>query len=188
MNANVAAEIVVRAKSIHLAPPSANVQYTPATVYGAPQYSQLPLSEQSPLGGASPNLTNIITSLDGTALQKLLGAMAQNSQTPSNLQSLQPQANFPNGRPEDLASLLSSVTRRPSLQQEPQHATGSQHQQNPYHGAATHSSFVNNQALSSLLNSTGCRPPSQAAPLQNQQPGHRQEVHDMMQQLAKWQQ
>lgn len=94
---SIAAEVVLRAKT------------TAATAMAAPTYGYgygagAPAPAAAGLqAGAPPNLGNIITSLDSSGLQKLLGAM-QNPNTAHNAQQLTQQALAP-----DLAKLLGSA-------------------------------------------------------------------------------
>lgn len=198
LDANIAAELVIRARSTHLAPVTATAPvpglgsgpYNVAPNYGPPQYGQnqqqAPPPQQPQSAGTQPNLANLITSMDGPALQKLLGAMAQ---TPQSAQTPQPQT--PQQVP-DLAALLGSVTRQlPPQQGYPYVGQQQQQQQQPqpnsYSALASNSSFVNNQAFSSLL---GNRSPEQAIPNQHQQmqPGQQHHVQNIMEQLARYKQ
>ena len=195
LDANVAAELVARAKSTHLAPPPPTAHYPNVPTYGAPQYPQPPQSmqpQQPPPGGAPPNLANLITSLDGPALQKLLGAMAQTPQSPlTPQQPPRPQPSQEPAPPQTLASLLRSVASQQQSQQGYQYSGAPQQapqQQNTYPSPAPNPSFANNTALSSLLNNAGSRLPPQGLPPQQQQPGHPQNVQNVMHQLAQWKQ
>lgn len=191
LQANVAAELVVRAKSTHLAPAPAPTQYPNGSTYGAPQYphhAQPAHPQQSlPSGAHANNLANLITSLDGPSLQQLLGAMAQKPQTPTNPQQnplpLQP------GQSQGLASLLSNIA---APQQPPQHGyqypAGPQQPQNAYSSPVSNPTFGNNPALSSLLQTPHGRPSSQGVQTQHQQSGQQQSVQEIMAQLAKYQQ
>lgn len=190
LQANVAAELVVRAKSTHLAPAPAPTQYPNGPAYTAAQYPHQaqPVHPQQALpGGAQANnLANLITSLDGPSLQHLLGAMAQNPQTPTNPQQnplpLQP------GQSQGLASLLSNIAPQQPPPQGYQYRAGPQQQQNAYSGPVSDPTFSNNPALSSLLHSPHGRPSSQGIQAQHQQSGQQQSVQDIMAQLAKYQQ
>ncbi|KAF6235691.1 hypothetical protein HO173_006374 [Letharia columbiana] len=189
LQANVAAELVVRAKSTHLAPVPAPTQYPSGPTYGAPQYlhqGQPVHPQQAPLGSAQANLANLITSLDGSSLQQLLGAMAQNPQTPTN-----PQPNPPPlqpGQSQGLASLLSNIAPQQPPQQGYQYPAGPPQQQNAFSGPLSNPTFTNNPALSSLLHTPHGRPSSQRTQAQHQQSGQQQSVQDIMAQLAKYQQ
>lgn len=125
LDPNVAAELVIRAKA------QAVPQYQPAPFpppiqygYGGLPQPPLPLPPQMPqiaAPPAQPNLSNLITSLDQTGLQKLLGAMQP--QTPHHPQ----QPHSATGMTPDLAKLLGNagapIAPPPSLpphQQQPQ--------------------------------------------------------------------
>lgn len=196
LDANIAAELVIRAKSTHLAPVPAPAHgpgpgsgsYGVAPNYGGPQYGQNPqqaLPQQPQSAGAQPNLANLITSMDGPALQKLLGAMAQ---TPQSAQTPQPQT--PQQVP-DLAALLGSVTRQLPPQQGYTYAGQQQQQQqqpqqNSYSALGSNPSFANNPAFSPLV---GNRPPEQSILNQQQmQPGQQHHVQNIMEQLARYKQ
>ena len=196
LDANIAAELVIRAKSTHLAPPPGPVPgpYNTAPSYGAPQYGQAPQnlpSQQPQPAGANPNLANLITSMDGPALQKLLGAMAQNPQTPQSALNSQSQTPQQAAQIPDLAALLGNVNR-----QQPQQGYAYAHQQqsqpNTYPVSSPNSSFTNQAALSSLFGNAGNRPPPQGMVNQQQQiqPGQPQQPHvqNIMEQLARWKQ
>ncbi len=192
LDTHIAAELVVRAKQTHGAPPTA--QYgAPPQAYGMPQYGQ-PLGQtipqqpqQQPPAAAAPNLASLITSLDGPTLQKLLGAMGQSPQTP---QQHVPQLQQPaaTGFSADLASLLSGTAR-----QQPQQQSYHQQQQAPLHGGnpyaalASNPAFASNPGLATLLGGTAGRPQQQMMQ-QQQQPQSAQQVQTIMEQLAKWKQ
>ena len=189
LQANVAAELVVRAKSTHLAPTSAPLQYPNGPTYSAPQYplQVQPGYPQQPLsGGPQANLAKLITSLDGPSLQQLLGAMGKNTQTLTDPQQnslpLQP------GQSQGLASLLNNITPQQPPQNEYQYPAGSQQYQNAYSGPASNTPFTGNPTLSSLLHNPHGRTSSQDLQLQQQQLGQQQSVQDIMAQLAKYQQ
>ena len=216
LDANIAAELVVRAKSTHFAPVAPPQQYPQqASTYNAPQYGQPPLqqmpSQQMPSqqmppqqaqsiggGGGPPNLANLITSMDGPALQKLLATMQQNPRTPQTPQSSQtPQT--PN-----LASLLGNVARQQPPQQQqggypypptPQQPHHPQPQQHPAYsgagGAPLNQGFGQNPALANMLANAGA---NQGMPAQGVGGGQghagqqQQNVQNIMEQLAKWKQ
>lgn len=215
LDTNIAAELVVRAKGTHLAPavgpPLGPGPYGVAPVYGVPQYAQnsqhLP-PQQPQSNGAAPNLTNLITSMDGPALQKLLGAMTQNPQTAQNPQPPNPQQSV---HVPDLAALLGNVNRQQQhpqqqgypyagqqQQQQQQHHQQQphQHQQQPhsnqYIASAPPTSFGNNAPLSSLYaNSShpGNRPfQGMSNHEQQMQPHQQHHVQNVMEQLARWKQ
>ena len=188
LQANVAAELVVRAKSTHLAPTPAPTQYVNDPTYGAPQYPQQTQPVHAPHaipGGAQANLANLITSLDGPSLQHLLGAMAQNPQTPTN-----PRPNLlpvQSGQSQGLASLLSNITSQQPLQNGYQYPKGSQQQQTAYSSPVSSTTLTNIPSLSSLLHNPHSRPSPQGIQTQQQQSGQ-QNVKEIMAQLAKYQQ
>lgn len=189
LQANVAAELVVRARSTHLAPAPAPTLYPNGVAYGAAPYrhqAQPMHPQQAQQGSAQANLANLITSLDGPSLQQLLGAMAQNPQTPTN-----PQPNPPplqSGQSQGLASLLSNIAPQLPPQHGYQYPAGPQQQQNAYSSPVSNPTFANNPALSSLLQSPHSRSSSQGTQAQHQQSGQQQSVQDIMAQLAKYQQ
>lgn len=192
LETHIAAELVVRAKQTHSAPQTA--QYNaPQQAYGVPQYAQPipqtmqhPVSQQQPPPAAAPNLANLITSLDGPTLQKLLGAMGQSPQTP---QQHVPQLQQPVSA--DLASLLSGAGRQqpqqPSYQQQQQQQQMPLQGANPYAALAANPAFANNPGLATLLGGAAGRP-QQAMMPQQQQPQSGQQVQSIMDQLAKWRQ
>ncbi|KAL8760918.1 MAG: hypothetical protein Q9184_002915 [Pyrenodesmia sp. 2 TL-2023] len=197
LDAHIAAELVVRAKTARFAPLS--VQQPIAPSYGAPQYSRPPQSiPQPPIPvqqPQQPNIANLITSLDGPALQKLLGAMSQNPQSPHTPQA--GQATTPQQPPHmpDLASIFGNhqQSAHQSYPQYPQGGPPQNPQQSPYGAITNGQSFANNPALASLLaNASGSRPPmQQSMPPQQQhqsQPGQQQHVQNIMEQLARWKQ
>ncbi|KAI4186694.1 MAG: hypothetical protein L6R41_003310, partial [Letrouitia leprolyta] len=195
LDAHIAAELVIRAKAARLAPPPIQQPITPS--YGAPQYPRplqpvVPPQTQQPAG--APNIANLITSLDGPALQKLLGAMSQNPQSPHTPQP--GQASTPQQPPHipDLSSILANPQQQ-THQGYPQYPHGGPSQtsqQSPYGVPTNGQGFANNPALASLLaNVGGNRPPTQqgAALQQHQnQLGQQQHVQNIMEQLARWKQ
>ena len=189
MDANIAAELVVRAKATHVAPQP--TQHFPAPAYGAPQYGQRPQQippqqPQQPQPAGAPNLANLITSLDGPALQKLLGAMSQSPQTPQTPQHPQLQSH----QQPDLAALLGGTNRQQLPQQSysygtPQHQPA---QQQTYNAQALNSAFANNPALASLLTNSANRGPQPALPQQQYQAGQQPQVQNIVDQLNRWKQ
>ena len=189
LQANIAAELVVRAKSTHLAPAAAHTQYSNSPAYSTPQYPQQaePAHPQHPIpAGAHANLANLITSLDGPSLQELLGAMAKSPQTPTNSQQnampLHP------GQSQGLASLLSNLAPQKPSQNGYQYPPGPQQNQNAYSSPATSTTFTSNPSLSSLLHASHAGASSQGVQAQHQQSSQQQSVQDMMAQLVKFQQ
>ena len=208
LDANVAAEIVLRAKSTHMAPPQTRPQYPPAPNYPSQQYSQMnamtpqpgtgsgyPPPQKQPQGGPPANVANLITSMDGPSLQKLLSSMAQNQQAPRN--PLSPQSA---GQPgPDLSALLSSVAsqqgKQPGMQQQPYQPQGGPPAGYPAYGPSPPQQYQqgngqmpgnplqNNPALSQLLSNRQMQPGLQSP---NQQPPQQQNVQDIMAQLARY--
>ena len=215
----------MRSKNAHVVPPpiaqQPTHQYPQNQGYGPPQpsYGQTPPqmpphqvpAQQPPVPNAAPTLTNAISSLDGPALQKLLGSL---NQTPQNQQQQAPQGppQQQSQLPQDLAALLSSVTRQtpqqqsPGYQQPPTPTQGypyqippQQQQQYPQQGQqGPNSGYANNQVLSQLLSRVppqpgalgsqpqGGQPTYQGISPQQQQPVQQQNVQDIMAQLAKY--
>ena len=141
---------------------------------------------------SGPDLAKLITTLDGPALQNLLGAMSRTPQTPSTPQQY-PQASPHPNQSQNLASLLHSVARQQPLQQGYQYGPGQpqqqqQQQHNTFSAATPNSPFANNQAFASLMNNGGGRPPSQGMSPQQQQPVEQQNLQSMLAQLAKYKQ
>ena len=163
------------------------MQQPMAPTYGTPQYGRppqpMPPQQPQPVGGA-PNIANLITSLDGPALQKLLGAMAQSPQTPQNPQHPPQMA--------DLSAILGNQQAQPQHGY-PQYAQGGPPQnqpQSPYGAPSNDQSFASNPALASLLANVSNRPPLQQGmpPSNPAQPGQPQNVQNIMDQLARWKQ
>ncbi|KAI9787760.1 MAG: hypothetical protein M1839_000292 [Geoglossum umbratile] len=189
----VAAELVVRAKQTHGAPPPSNQYGLPAVQpYQAPtQYTQ-PFMPQAPQqqpatavtagAGATPNLANLITSLDGPTLQKLLGALQQ--QPSSAPQAIQHQQQSPTGLPADFTSLLGTGPRPQQQQQQQQPFQASA--ANPYAALASNPMFTGNPAFATLLASAGNRGP-QPPVQQPQQNQSTSQVHNILDQISKWQ-
>lgn len=182
LEVRVAAELVIRAKAKHIAAPlpSQNPYAAGPQRYSAIPYAQAPLQppthQQAVATAGQPNIANLITSLDGPALQKLLGAMQQNPQTAQT-----PQPHMPLQSPthnQNLSALLGNA----GLQQ---HQVHSQQNYN----------YPPNQALQQLPSNFQYGAPYQPAPQQamvqqHQQPqtGQHQHVQNIMEQLAKWKQ
>ena len=161
--------------------------------YQAPPYGQMfpqptgvvpppPQPQQPALGGvtglnpagAPPNLTNLITSLDGPTLQKLLGALQQqhqpggagptatphhpSQQPPQHHQQAQSAAPHP-ALPADLASLLGgnvagATTARPPHQPLAYSQPQPQAQANPFAAIASNPALAGNPILASFLANT----------------------------------
>lgn len=155
----------------------------------------MPPQQQPQPGGGPPNLANLITSLDGPALQKLLGAMGQNPQTPQTPQTpSHPQPPPPPnqqrpGPTQDLASLLKSVAQQQPQPQQQGYSYGlPPQQQNTYQPPTPTQGYANMQGQQPY----GGRPPTQGMPQQYGQPGQAPQqnvnVQDMLAQLAKYRQ
>ncbi|KAL8738903.1 MAG: hypothetical protein Q9181_000355 [Wetmoreana brouardii] len=206
LDAQIAAELVVRAKTARLAPPP-QVQQPLAPSYAVPQYSRPPQPvlpqpmhpqsnppQQPQQPGGASNIASLITSLDGPALQKLLGAMSQNPQTPQTPQHGQPLPPQQQPHISDLASILGNPQPQQTYPQYPQPGVPPQQntQQSPYGQPANAQTYANNPALASLLASVGGnRPPVQqhGMPPQHQgRQGQQQNVQNIMEQLARWKQ
>ncbi|MCJ1350324.1 MAG: hypothetical protein MMC33_000305 [Icmadophila ericetorum] len=190
LEAHIAAELVIRAKATTAAATGPRNQ-----PFGAPQFPsnvQLPnqqqQQQQQPSAAAQPNIANLITSLDGPALQKLLGAMQQSPQQPQAPQFPPPQQHQgPPAQNPDLTALLNNVmrqTQQPPPQQQqmppqqgypyPQPQPVQNPQPYPYGGPGP-----------SNLYQSGPPNQQQAVPNQYQQQQH---VQNIMEQLAKWKQ
>ncbi|KAF1351887.1 hypothetical protein BDV97DRAFT_375919 [Delphinella strobiligena] len=108
LDPNVAAELVIRAKA-QAVPAYQPPTFPPPIQYGYGGLPQPPLPlppqmSQVTVPPAQPNLSNLITSLDPTGLQKLLGAMQP--QTPHHPQ----QPHSATGMTSDLAKLLGNAS------------------------------------------------------------------------------
>lgn len=198
LEAHIAAELVIRAKQTHGAPTSAAYGVPPPS-YGVPQFAQpqpQPVQQQTAQQphptAPSSNLTSLITSLDGPTLQKLLGAMGQSQPSQAPQQHIaQHQLQASAAASADLASLLAGAAR-----EQPQQQPYSQQQQqpspqsaNPYAAFASNPLYANNPGLAALLGGAGGRPQQQGVPpSQQQQPQSGQQVHNIMEQLARWKQ
>lgn len=187
LDAHVAVELVLRAKATQSAITPTQSQFPgPLQAYAAPQYAQ-PLNQTLPPQQAvrpttQPNLTSLITSLDGPALQKLLGAMQQSPQTPSGTQQnmSQSQTQTPN-----LSALLGNVGMQQPATNTVHAQQGYQYPQNQPHHAPQQ------QAQQPYSYGQPFQPPvAQAVPLQHMQQQQIQDgqhqVQNIMEQLAKW--
>ncbi|KAL9111532.1 MAG: hypothetical protein Q9227_004020 [Pyrenula ochraceoflavens] len=117
LDVSVAAEIVIRAKQTQRAPASGPYGYTSMQNYQAPASQQVPPSQtyRNPqhLPPDQPGASNMLTNLDSTSLQKLLGALQQPQGQQTAASVPQPTSMSPaNGNSADLASLLSNVARQ----------------------------------------------------------------------------
>ncbi|KAL8998468.1 MAG: hypothetical protein Q9169_002505 [Polycauliona sp. 2 TL-2023] len=197
LDAHIAAELVVRAQASRLAPPAIQQPMNNSS-YGAPQYRPPPPIPQQPMPQQQPqpppNIANLITSLDGPALQKLLGVMAQNPQSPQTPQQGQPPPQFSN-----LPSFLGgNPPQQQAPQGYPQFPQGGSLQQNhqlppsPYGPVPNGQPFANNATLASLLANVGAnRQPAQQQgmpPMHQGQPESQHHVQNIMDQLSRWKQ
>ena len=140
--------------------------------------------QQPQQAAGPPNLTNLITSLDGPALQKLLGAMSQSPQTPQTPQHPQVQTQ----QQPDLAALLAGVTRQQPQQPGYSYVVPQQPpQQQQYNAQAINNALANNPALASLLGNNANRGPQVPMPPQQYQ-GQQPQVQNIMEQLNRWKQ
>ncbi|KAI9843081.1 MAG: hypothetical protein M1837_006626 [Sclerophora amabilis] len=196
LDPNIAAELVLRAKQTHGAP-SQNQFTAPSQGLQGPQYGQpYPAPQQQPnphAAATAPNLANLITSLDGPTLQKLLGTLQQQQQPPPPPHAAQQpqhqnhaqQQHPPAGLSADLASLLGGVSR-PTPQQQAQSYQQPQPAPNPFSSLASNPAFTGNPALESLLRQQQGSAPHPPHNAQQAQPA--QQVQNIMEQLAKWKQ
>ncbi|KAL8834174.1 MAG: hypothetical protein Q9170_003875 [Blastenia crenularia] len=200
LDAHIAAELVIRAKAARLAPPPIHPPSTPS--YGAPQYGRPPqalpsqpmVPSQAQQPGGAPNIANLITSLDGPALQKLLGVMSQNPQSPHPQQPGQAPVSQQPPQIPDLSSVVGNHQQQtfPGYSQYAQSGPPQNQQQSPYGAVVGGQAFANNPALASLLANVGNTRPSmpQGMPPQQQQgpPAQQQHVQNIIEQLARWKQ
>lgn len=131
-----------------------------------------------PLAGLpnAPNLGNLISSMDGPALQSLLTTLQQRPQPAPTAQQPFPAANPPAGV-ADLASLLNNATRQPAPGN-PQHSVPPPH----FNAQAPNAPVVPDPNLMALL----------AKGLGGQQPQGQgtlgPHVQNIVSQLSKWKQ
>ena len=172
-----------------VAPPVPAQYGIPPQQYGMPLVPQPnypppqnPSNQSLPLA-SNANLSNLISSLDTTGLQQLLGAMSQ--QAPSQTSQQQP----PTGLTPDLARLLSSTAAQP-----PQQPAYGQ-QDLPHTNSNPYAAMANSPALASLLGGRSQAPlpkPQQPPPLpQNQTtnqalPPGQPDMNEIWAQLAKY--
>ena len=111
IDANTAAELVIRAKAKEAtaAPqiPQQQQQYPPPSAYPPAQYGASPTTAQQQ---QQPNIANLISSLDGPALQNLLSVMQQPGVNPASQPQPQLQAQ------PDIQALLGSLGRQNASQ------------------------------------------------------------------------
>jgi hypothetical protein len=169
-----AAELVLRAKQAQAAAPP--ISYPAAQPYG-PQYPpnaaqplQSPSEGQAP---GAPNISSLISNLDASGLQRLLGALQQPSQQaqpqqPPPIQHAALPAPSSGTGTTDLAGLLSTVARQQQDQAQnypqPSYSQGPAQQQppvNPYGGLVSNPAFANNPVLNSLFTGNPQQPAQQ---------------------------
>ncbi|KAF2814618.1 uncharacterized protein BDZ99DRAFT_434331 [Mytilinidion resinicola] len=177
---STAAKLVLNAKHTHvlpIAPPTPTQYGMPSSGYslsqpGYPQMQGLP-SQGPPPPAKNANLSTLISSLDTSGLQKLLGVMQQ----PNAQQAQQPQT----GLSPDLARLLSAAAGPPSQQ--------GYGQQTPLRGGPDQNAYAalaNNPALASLLGGQQPNGPQSRAPPAQNQPAPQPDMNEIMAQLAKY--
>ncbi|PGH02930.1 hypothetical protein GX51_04386 [Blastomyces parvus] len=178
----VAAEVVLHVMTVHLGNAS---KYPTAQPPGIPQMPPASAQISRPLQ-SNNNITNLISNLDGPALQSLLGALQHN---PTALQAAQ-QHYAPQGNPTDLASILSNFSRQQNSLIPPNSAP----QQAPPPAYSFPTQFSGGRSdpnLASLLAQTlGGQLPSQPPPPPPPQtaPQMAPHVQSIMDQLMKWKQ
>ncbi|PGH36053.1 hypothetical protein GX50_01065 [[Emmonsia] crescens] len=181
---SVAAEVVLHARTIHLGSAS---KYPSTRVPGISQILPPPsqISRPQPSLGSNNNITNLISNLDGPALQSLLGALQHN---PAALQAAQ-QHYAPQGNPTDLASILSNFSRQQNSFAPP--TSTPQQAPPPTYGLPPRFPVARSDpSLASLLAQTlGGQPLSQPPPPPPQMtPQMSPHVQSIMNQLMKWKQ
>src|SRR5436190_9804017 len=147
LDVNVAAEIVVRAQAIQHG--TGLNQYPPTQTFGAAQLPPQQLQKPSlPALGGQSTVANLLSTLDGAALQSLLGALQHN---PTVIQAAQHHYSSSNSNPADLASLLGNAARQNNqLQAIP--ATSQHSVPGPVYGLQMpNPSFMNEPNLASIL-------------------------------------
>lgn len=134
LDLNVAAEVVVRAQTMQrggVPNPAAPVTYPPNPAFAAAPFPALQAQQAALPAVSNPgNIASLISTLDGPALQSLLGALQQ-QQRPPTLPTAVPTVpqpfpavpTAPAANSADLASLLNQATRQtnpvPALQVPP---------------------------------------------------------------------
>ena len=113
IDANTAAELVVRAKAKEATvAPQIPQQYPTPGAYPPAQYGAAAIS---PATAQQPNIANLISSLDGPALQNLLSVMQQ--------PGVSANASAPQAQPQpDIQALLGSLGRQNASQPTPSQA------------------------------------------------------------------
>ncbi|KAF2501007.1 hypothetical protein BU16DRAFT_522065 [Lophium mytilinum] len=177
---STAAKLVVNAKQTHalpIAPPTPTQYGMPQSGYSLsqPGYSQMhgPPSQGPPPPTTNANLSNLISSLDTSGLQKLLGVIQQ----PNAQQAQQAQT----GLSPDLARLLSAAAGPPSQQ--------GYGQQAPSRGGPDQNAYAalaNNPAFASLLGGQQPNPLQSRPPPAQNQPAPQPDMNEIMAQLAKY--
>ncbi|GAD93257.1 RNA-binding protein (Nab3), putative [Paecilomyces variotii No. 5] len=131
LDLSVAAEVVVRAQTMQrggVPNPTAPVPYPPNPAFAAAPFPALQAQQAALPTVSNPgNIASLISTLDGPALQSLLGALQQQQRQPA-LPTVVPTVpppfpTAPTANPADLASLLNQATRQqnpvPALQVPP---------------------------------------------------------------------
>jgi hypothetical protein len=111
LDLHVAVEMAVHVQSLNR-PGVSQTAYQPNPTFSVPaQYPPMQPQTQSTIPALSNpgQIANLISTLDGPALQSLLGALQQAQAAPQTHQ--QPFPSVPTTNPVDLASLLSNATR-----------------------------------------------------------------------------
>lgn len=180
LDPNIAAEVMFhQAQAMQRGPvPS----FAPNPAFGLAPIQPLPMPHPPmPTLSNPPNIANLISTLDGPALQSLLSALQQrpgpSSQPVSATQSPFASPNPP--PPADLASLLSSATRAPPMPSlHPQQPLSHP----PYNLQHPNAPTVTDPNLLSLLaKGLGAQQPQGQAPVGSN-------VQNLMNHLAKWKQ
>ena len=158
------------------------------SIQQAPIQPQQPQAMQSQALAAQPNLANLITSLDGPALQKLLSAMQQSPQGQQFGAQQSP------GQASDLAALLGSVGQQPPPQGTPTQSNapnysfppGPPHQQQPQQQPQAQGQYGYGTYAQQMPPQQG--PPQPQYPQQHYGQPSQQHVQNVMAQLAKYKQ
>lgn len=179
LDPNVAAEIVFHAQSVQRS--GGPAPFPPNPAFGVPPLPPPPPIPPAPIAALAhphpPNVANLISTMDGPALQSLLSTLQQRPHPVSPAQQPFPAPNPPPGV-TDLATLLSNATRQP--------IPGTVHPHlppQPFNMHAPNAPVVPDPNLMSLL----------AKGLGGQQPPQGQaaigpHVQNIVDQLTKWKQ